>query len=145
MIERKNLDPPFKNLCENYPLASVNELKVHVVEIFQQDKSFEVVTRQASIEEAEEQIIEECPGCSMPKILSNSTVKVFSCENEGCRRDFCRYCRMNVHMPYLCNASLFQNGLSALMGFKYCELSQQDSMTKMMHTKGNLGLPKASF
>ena len=43
----------------------------------------------ANIEDAETMIIEDCPGCFMPKILRQPSVKIFSCDNSKCRKDYC--------------------------------------------------------
>lgn len=47
--------------------------------------------------------LEECPFCDFAMVIEDNSVTVFSCQNEGCRKESCRSCRKPSHIPLRCN------------------------------------------
>jgi len=55
----------------------------------------------AGVEELERLVLEDCPGCYRPQILSDKDDRLFHC-NDGCKLTYCRVCRSSSHEPLSC-------------------------------------------
>ncbi|MCJ1311941.1 hypothetical protein MMC25_005615 [Agyrium rufum] len=56
----------------------------------------------------------KCPFCDYAAIYPPTDVdKVFRCENEDCKKDSCRLCMMDSHLPLTCAEFHLENGVSA--------------------------------
>eukprot|EP00092_Neocalanus_flemingeri_P026861 GFUD01029117.1.p1 GENE.GFUD01029117.1~~GFUD01029117.1.p1 ORF type:complete len:430 (+),score=134.29 GFUD01029117.1:54-1343(+) len=107
-----------KDLCKEYKGRSA-ELEKFVQFHIQDLPTREKVQLQSQIEEiiaagvegAEEMIVEECPGCKVPKIVEDPSAKVFTCLNLNCQGEFCRKCKKDQHIPSKCQGQMFDDNL----------------------------------
>ena len=58
----------------------------------------------AGIEEVAAMAIEDCPGCRMPQMIFDTTVKMYHCKE--CNKDFCRVCWQPCLAPDPCQKCL---------------------------------------
>eukprot|EP00092_Neocalanus_flemingeri_P026862 GFUD01029118.1.p1 GENE.GFUD01029118.1~~GFUD01029118.1.p1 ORF type:complete len:442 (+),score=129.66 GFUD01029118.1:55-1380(+) len=119
MINYPKLDQDaLKDLCQEYKGRSA-ELEKFVQFHIQDLPTREKVQLQSQIEEiiaagvegAEEMIVEECPGCKVPKIVEDPSAKVFTCLNTNCQGEFCRKCKKEQHIPYKCQGQMVDDNL----------------------------------
>jgi len=110
-----------RQLCEDYDGRSADlerfvQLRLHELPTKRDAEKTKLEgeideLKAAGIEGAEKMTVEECPKCKVPKIIVDTSDKVFTCTSPACKGEFCRKCKHEQHIPFKCKGQLFDENV----------------------------------